>query len=282
VQVKQWDISSVWRAVTSAGHFYFKATPTLFAHEPRVTSGLARLFPDHVPAPTATAIYPDQGWMLLPSFEGSVMWEPTLAQKEDVLRIAARMQVEASLRIPELLAMGGVDSRLHTLPARVDALLSDDAALTRLTAAERDQLSSLRPRIEETCARLAAGPVPQTLMHGDLHGGNVAVHNGRYTIFDWTDACITHPFFDLVTFLQPTDPRFEHLRDVYLSEWASRANLDTSLDDLRSAFDAAYHLGGLHHALNYYTINANCEPPMVAEFEGAVETFVRHFLSSQS
>jgi hypothetical protein len=279
VQVKQWDISSVWRASTSAGDLYFKATPTLFAHEPRVTLGLARLFPDHIPAPAAIATYPDQGWMLLRSFEGDVLWEPTLAQKEDVLRIAARMQVVASTRVIELLAIGCADSRLHRLPARVAALLRDDRILIQFTPTEREQLIAQLPDIEETCARLATGPVPQTLMHGDLHGGNVAFYNGRYTIFDWTDACITHPFFDLVTFLRPTDPDFAHLRDVYLTEWLSLSHLDASLDDLRATFDVAYHLGGLHHALSYHTINAHCEPPMVAEFEGAIETFVRHYLS---
>jgi hypothetical protein len=275
-QVKHWDISSVWRAQTTAGAIYFKATPALYAHEPRMTAGLARMFPAYIPAPLALATYPDQGWMLLRSFEGEVMWEPTLKQKEDVLRITARMQIEAASHIDELFAAGCVDFHLDMLPARAADLSRDDVALARLTSAERETLFSSLPDIEAACARLASGPIPQSLMHGDLHGGNITFHNGCYTIFDWTDGCVTHPYFDMLTFLDPADPDFDRLRDLYLAEWSSFAPLDA----LREAFDVAIRLGGLHHALSYRTINANVEPPMIADLEGALEYFLRRYLSA--
>jgi aminoglycoside phosphotransferase (APT) family kinase protein len=240
-----------------------------------MTLGLARMFPEYIPAPVAVATYPDQGWMLLRSFEGEVMWEPTVEQKEDVLRITARIQIEAASRIDGLFAAGCVDFRLDKLPARVAILSRDDVALAGITPSEREKLSSLLPSIVEACDALASGPIPQSLMHGDLHGGNIMFHEGHYTIFDWTDGCVTHPFFDLLTFLDPADPNFDHLRDLYLSEWSSFAPLDT----LRETFDIAITLGGLHHALSYRTINANAEPPMVTELQGALEYFLRRYLS---
>ena len=47
----------------------------------------------------------------------------------------------------------------------------------------------LMPKIEEACEQLRSGPVPQTLMHGDFHAGNIALTEKGYIIFDWTDAC---------------------------------------------------------------------------------------------
>jgi len=113
-------------------------------------------------------------------------------------------------------------------------------------------------------------------MHGDPHGGNITYHDGHYTIFDWTDGCVTHPFFDLLTFLDPREPDFDHLRDAYLAEWSAFAPPDA----LRQTFDLALRLGGLHHALSYRTINAISEAPMVTELQGALEYFLRRYLSS--
>ena len=38
--------------------------------------------------------------------------------------------------------------------------------------------------------------LPDTLNHGDLHLGNIAWAPDRVVIYDWTDACLTHPFLD--------------------------------------------------------------------------------------
>ena len=53
------------------------------------------------------------------------------------------------------------------------------------------------PRFIEMGRELAALPIPQTLVHGDLHLSNVSRQAGQYVLFDWTDACVSHPFFDM-------------------------------------------------------------------------------------
>jgi len=67
--------------------------------------------------------------------------------------------------------------------------------------------------------------------------------------FDWTDAAVTHPFLDLVTFFErysplSTDPR---LKDAYLAEWEAYA----SPADLRRALELAGELGALHQVMTY-------------------------------
>ncbi|MBI1880332.1 MAG: phosphotransferase [Chloroflexi bacterium] len=54
------------------------------------------------------------------------------------------------------------------------------------------------PHLKARCDQLAGYSVPQTLVHGDLHTGNVALVEGKLLFFDWTDACVTHPFFDVM------------------------------------------------------------------------------------
>ena len=102
---------------------------------------------------------------------------------------------------------------------------------------------------------------------------------GRPLIFDWTDACITHPFFDLATVLDtdnaPESPEVaERLRDAYLDEWGVYG----SPEELRAAFEAAYRLAPLHHAVSYARINAIAEQAMLADLGTSLPYFLRLFL----
>jgi hypothetical protein len=52
--------------------------------------------------------------------------------------------------------------------------------------------------------RLAGHAVPPSLVHGDLHLANVARGPRGCRFFDWTDACVAHPFLDLATIRRGT------------------------------------------------------------------------------
>ena len=59
--------------------------------------------------------------------------------------------------------------------------------------------------------------------------GNVARGPAGYRFFDWTDACVAHPFFDLAPIRRGTDDAGDddgddlrdRLRAAYLPAWAS-------------------------------------------------------------
>ena len=116
------------------------------------------------------------------------------------------------------------------------------------------------------CARLGELAVPQTLMHGDLNTGNVALVDGRCVFFDWTDACVGHPFFDLVTLLAENPDYGERLPDVlsarerlidaYLGEWSAYEPMDR----LRKAWALAEPLGWLHQAISSQYLLRSLEP----------------------
>ena len=80
-------------------------------------------------------------------------------------------------------------------------------------------------RFHDLCEEVASSPIPNTLVHGDFHAENIAMSDGGYLIFDWTDACIAHPFVDAATFLRYAERASidratrERWRDHYLRGW---------------------------------------------------------------
>lgn len=275
-QISSWCISSILRVETAEGHVYFKATARspLFVHEGTVTRGLAELFPGRVPRPIA--VDSQRRWMLLEDFGPVVGWKADLETRVAVLSTFARMQVEAAARRDELLALGVLDRRPTWLAAQIRSLLESADSLG-LDQAEIEELTTLVPRFVEACERLADGPVPDSLVHGDLHLSNVARDGGQYVFFDWTDACLTHPFLDLLVVLFEEDPELRRtLRDAYLAEWAEVASEDELLDHWR----LAEPLASLNQAISYRSILRSVERGTASEFEPAAANWLRRALAT--
>ncbi len=124
----------------------------------------------------------------------------------------------------ELLADGCLDRRLEVLEAQIHPLLHDPVATARFTADETAELRGLEPALVELCRRLDALELPATLLHGDLHMLNVARLNGDLVYFDWTDACISHPFLDLISLQwEPDEASRAVLLNAYLEGWDRRS-----------------------------------------------------------
>lgn len=275
--VKSWGISCVLRAHTNADDIYFKQASTLplFADEPSVTLALARLFPDQVPRPLG--IDRERGWMLLSDFGRPVDELGKDVDRGNVYRVFAELQIRSAEHVDELLALGCLDRRLDRLSAQIDPLLGDAEKLSGLNVEEIHQLRSLAPHLKELCTRLASYSVPDTLVHGDLHMGNVALNEGEYVFFDWTDSCISHPFLDMFDiFDQREEDARNHLRDAYLASWTgyeSRARL-------MEALALAEPLCALHQAVSYQHIIASLEPISRREMSGALPYYLRKLLRS--
>lgn len=274
-QVKQWSISSVLRIVTDGPDLYFKvpARLPLFVDEATVTARLAERFPDHVPAPLA--VDPERGWLLLPAFDGLFPWDAPLAERQEVLGRFAQLQRNTCALTEELLADGCLDRRLEVLESQIDPLLDDRAAVERLSADEAAELRRLAPALKELCRRLASLGPPPSLVHGDLHLGNVARLGGALVYFDWTDACIAHPFIDLLSLQWEKDEANRAaLLDAYLEGWEGAE----SPERLREAVSVAAVAIPLHHAVSYQRIVAGLEPDAKSELD-ATHEFLRETLA---
>jgi hypothetical protein len=274
-QVRVWELSCILRAPTAAGDVYLKASGAfpLFVNEGVVVRELARLFPGHVPAPLA--LDAGRGWMVLADFGAEIGWAAPVHVVEQVARTFARIQIEAAPHVDRLLAAGCHDRRLDRLAAEAAAWLPAleptgrlpgiDAA-TWLTGDEAAALAAAVPRLQAACAELAGFRVPPSIVHGDLHMGNVADGPAGFQFFDWTDACIAHPFLDLPTIRRGTgfaevdgsQELRERLREAYLAEWAAFEPPAR----LRRAWDLSVPLGALHQAISYRSIAAELERPL--------------------
>ena len=149
-----------------------------------------------------------------------------------------------------------------------------DEMATRLRAA----LS----RFQDLCEEIASSPIPNTLVHGDFHAENVAVSEGRYLIFDWTDACIAHPFVDVATFLRnaehaSTDQATrDRWRDHYLHGWEDFASHDVASD----LFERMAPLAAMHQAITYRWLLDSLDPSERWQFGSALQDWVARALAA--
>ena len=300
-QVKAWGLSCILRVRTSDGEVYFKAIPAadvgagedagrglgrqglplLFVNEPVLLRALAPGHPDLIPGPLA--IDAERRWMLLPALGRLLAEEEDREAAEAVLARVARLQRAVAGELDRLFAAGCLDRRLAVLATQIGPLLDDLEAVEKLDDAERERVRASGPLLGELCARLAAYAVPETLIHGDLHPHNVARRpdgSGGWLVFDWTDACVAHPFFDLVTFLHealgPDDPPevWARLRDAYLAPWAGHEPPER----LAAAFALAEPLGALHQAVTYRHLMANLTPAWRQDLWSATAYWLRIML----
>ncbi|HYF61183.1 MAG TPA: phosphotransferase [Herpetosiphonaceae bacterium] len=270
-QVKSWSLSCILRAPTAGGPVYFKVTnPSgLMANEAVVTAGLAELFPDVLPRLLATR--PDQGWMLLADFGQEIGWEGASDIRAAALREFARLQQRSARHLDELLEIGVIDRRLPVLAAQLDGLLADELAMGYVDEQPRRELRAAAPALKELCARLERYAVPMTLVHGDIHMANVAPQADGFIFFDWTDACLSHPFMDAIDILHEEDAAVAaRLRDSYLAMWAEYEPAER----LEEMWRIARPLCALHQAVSYASILANTEDRNQDEFKGAMGLWV--------
>jgi Ser/Thr protein kinase RdoA (MazF antagonist) len=102
-------------------------------------------------------------------------------------------------REDELLALGLPDLRA---PALISAIRSVIARNARdLAPGDQAQLAAFDRELEARFAAVADCGLPQTLVHGDAHPGNLRGAGGRLTLLDWGDCFVGHPLLDQPAFL---------------------------------------------------------------------------------
>jgi phosphotransferase family enzyme len=276
-QVRTWPLSAVLRVSTGGSPVYFKATSTLplFVDEGHVMQGLARIFRREVPEPLA--IDRPRRWMLLDDVGPALGWDAPIEERESVLRVFAFMQVASAGDPDALLELGCIDRRPAWLAEEVTELIADEESLSALDEEERMRLRSLEPVLVALCGQLAEAPVPDALVHGDLHLENVARVRGSYVFFDWSDACVTHPFLDLIDVHRAEDAAVrERLRDAYLAAWADYA----APQELLALWDVSAPLASLNQAVSYRHIFRNIERGSVQTLDWALPHWLRLVLAT--
>jgi hypothetical protein len=211
-QRRTWNLSAMWQLPTSGGAVWLKAVPEFFAHEGAVI--------DWVGTPVAPRLIDfASGRALLAHIEGAANHE---VRDEHALHLMVGLLTELQQRalghLEELMGIGVPDRRLPTMTPRLAAVVEQWG--NALNLAQRRSLDALVSGLPALWAAVAECGVPETLVHGDFHSGNVAGRPGGYVILDWGDSFIGHPLLDELAFTERLPPSGQiAARGWFLAAW---------------------------------------------------------------
>jgi hypothetical protein len=284
--------STVLRVPTSEGPVYFKASRAVGAFEGPLTERLRRVAPEQTAE--VLAYDADRAWMLTRDagtrLREAVPGRRQLAEWERLLPRYAELQLALTPQAGQLLALGVTDLRLEALPPLLARAAAETALLTRededgMTPEEQQAIVAGLGAFEELCASLRDVGIPPSLQHDDLHDGNVFVRAGHHVLFDWGDACVSHPFHSLVVTLRAIayrlgleggTPEILRLRDAYLEPWTAML----PLADLVAAADLARRTGTVQRALAWYLSSGGMPPAVRDEYSASLPYGLKLYLAN--
>jgi len=123
VQVRSWNLSSLWRIPMVRQTVWLKVVPPFFAHEGKL---LARLAGERVP----TLLGHDGGRMLLAEIAGDDLYDAEPPQLLQMVTLLVGLQRSWSGRMDELLALGLPDWRAPANPLRSNLLPTTSRSVT--------------------------------------------------------------------------------------------------------------------------------------------------------
>ncbi|MEV4488663.1 aminoglycoside phosphotransferase family protein [Micromonospora coxensis] len=192
-QRRTWNLSAIWRLDSPLGTAWLKQVPGFFRHEAAVLRRLGTVTPGRVPVLLADD---GDGRMLLDHVPGEDRYGADPTERAAIAVDQHDLQVRALSLVDDLVADGVPDLRGPALVRWIRATIPASALPTT------DPLDGL----EERLAQVAECGVPDTLVHGDLHPGNVRGDGARRVVIDWGDAFVGHPAFDILRLTEGLSP----------------------------------------------------------------------------
>lgn len=284
VQQRNWGLSCVLSGQTENGRVYFKTASKLplFANEPALVQALSQRYPAFIPAALAVS----EDWLLMADAGTELRSNHDLEQRLAVLGLWAKIQKDAVTHIDHLMQHGCLDRRLEHFPAQFKNLLQSPSVIEEIHPEEAEQLIALMPFVNSLCEQLQHFRVPQTLIHGDFNPGNIVINEGRINFIDWTDGAISHPFLDLVVFLDGVRESFPDLLDrfvgAYLTHWLDHEPMER----LKELWGLVEPLSLLYQAVSYHHIKVTMEQATREDMSGAIGWYlqraIKHLLDKKS
>jgi hypothetical protein len=250
VQQKTWNLSTVWRLDTPTGPVWVKEVPRFFAHEAAAIGWVAGAgFADAVPRVIAA----EGGRMLMHHLPGEDLFGAEPSVREAIGALFHPVQEHAATRVDELLTLGVPDRRAHPLVTGLRDVVA------RYGQGD-PRLQALADGLDERLARVAACGLPDTLVHGDLHPGNVrGAPDGRepLVVIDWGDCTIGHPAFDILRLTGGVDAE---PAAALLDSWAARWRAAVPGCDPLTAVELLRPVAALRSAAAYAGFLDHIEP----------------------
>lgn len=207
VQQRTWNLSAIWALRTPNGTIsWLKQVPTFFRHEAVVLRWLEARVPDLAPHVIAIG---DEGRMLLADVPGDDLYAADAATRAFLVGATHPIALAALDDVDTLVSRGVPDRR-------------GDALATWIRAALHDRIGAhpavtLLDRLDAVLAAVAECGLPDTLVHGDAHPGNVRRDGERLAVLDWGDSFVGNPAFDALALVAQLDERDQ---ERVLERWA--------------------------------------------------------------
>jgi hypothetical protein len=255
VQQRTWNLSAIWRLDAVADGeggarrpvAWLKQVPPFFAHEAAVLRWLGAVAPGGAPPLLAAGA---RGRSLLAHVPGDDWYEAGPADLDLIAADAHRIQLSSVAEVDALVAAGVPDRRGE----RLHRLLR--GAVTRHGNGVPG-LAVLMDTLPERLAEVAACGLPDVLVHGDLHPGNVRVAGERRVLLDWGDSCVGHPAFDILRLAEGLPAV---AADALVDSWVRRWRADAPGSDPARAVTLLRPVAALRAAAAYAEFVANIEP----------------------
>jgi aminoglycoside phosphotransferase (APT) family kinase protein len=273
VPMKVWSLSAVLRIPSDPAPVWMKASCRHFHAEPALTRLVAEMLPEH--APPMIAADEERAWLLMEDMPGADEEHEDAAPPglgRAAARIAATLQLRSLDHLDEIEAAGvpvrGLTDTVHAF----DEVLVSSVELDELTGEELAAARALRGDVHAVIEELASLGLPQTLVHGDLHPGNVAHEGDSLMLYDWSDAALSHPLLDLVqlTRAMPEEER-DAARAAYADVWRT-AYPDADLD---RGFELATLVNAIYQMVTFEQIYRAQEDASYWEMRGVVARSLR-------
>ncbi|HEY5434898.1 MAG TPA: aminoglycoside phosphotransferase family protein [Candidatus Limnocylindrales bacterium] len=222
-QLRSWNLSSIWRLPLREGAAWLKVVPPFFAHEGDI---LRRLQGGPVPR----LLGHDRGRILLADIAGSDRYDAGLDELLEMVSLLVDLQVAWIGRTDQLRSIDLPDWRGPRLTSGIADVVERQGAT--LPAAVLAGLDAFVAGLPARFDAIAACDLPDTIVHGDFHPGNVrgggdlrgdegaGAGNHALTLLDWGDCGIGNPLLDLSAFLDraPAEARAT-VRDHWTDAW---------------------------------------------------------------
>jgi hypothetical protein len=243
-QQRTWNLSAIWRLDGPDGpRAWLKQVPPFFRHEGAVLRWLGDAVPGAAPPLIAAG---DEGRVLVAHVPGEDGYDAGAAAREAVAAVHHRIQVAAMPAVDTLARAGVPDRRGPKLAAWIRSALAGH------------DLDAVIPDLERRLAAVAACGLPDTLVHGDLHGGNARLRAGEPpVVFDWGDSSLGCPAVDIHRLTGDLDPDG---RERMIAAWARRWRAVVPGADPERAVALVGPVYPLFLAAAYATFLANIEP----------------------
>jgi Phosphotransferase enzyme family len=272
-------ISALLRAPTDGPDLFLKSVFPPFHAEPILTRLLADRFPESVPA--VVAVEPDEGWLIVEDIGSAWVGDVAEAERPAALGRGATALVAIQRAIaPDagalrtMLDAGAPHRPLAGLEAALAAAIGPDGFGVGDGGLEPNRARRVLEALAAAVDRVEAVGLPESVVHGDFHSGNAALVDDRIVIIDWSDAAISSPAIDLVTWLAWSGDRQAEIAaatDAWVDAWSVAVDGDA----LRAVIDDVLIVGAAYQIVSYDGIRRNLEPATRYTMTGGGDQFLK-------